>query len=184
MEFRGIPRNLEFANFADTSSSMEFHGIPWKFKCANFADMSSFMEFHGTCSAPISIYIYIYCWKSPNWSHLYDHGFHGCNTNRQAVCKSHKIFDYFSVIYRLPDDWYYIHETMVVQMTWVWTFSTMIAIIRACACWAIFVLTLTNTVHLIYIYIYIYIYYACVDVILHQMQFRFSLIVAKSSSIN
>ena len=30
------------------------------------------------------------------------------------------------MIYRLPDDWCsnYIHETMVVQMTWVWTFST------------------------------------------------------------
>ena len=49
-----------------------------------------------------------------------------------------------------------IHETMVVHMTWVWTFSTIIAIIRACACWALFVVTLTNTVHLIYTYIYIY----------------------------
>ena len=37
-------------------------------------------------------------------------------------------------------------------------FSTIIAIIRACACWALFVVTLTNTVHLIYIYIYIYKY--------------------------
>ena len=61
----------------------------------------------------------------------------------------------FFGIYRLPDDWYYIHETMVVQMTWVWTFSTLIAIIRACARWALFVVTLTNTVHLIYIYIYL-----------------------------
>ena len=60
----------------------------------------------------------------------------------------------FFGIYRLPDDWYYIHETMVVQMTWVWTFSTLIAIIRACARWALFVVTLTNTVHLIYIYIF------------------------------
>ena len=42
------------------------------------------------------------------------------------------------------------------NMTWVWTFfSTIIAIIRACACWALFVVTLTNTIHLIYIYIYI-----------------------------
>ena len=32
-------------------------------------------------------------------------------------------------------------------------FSTIIAIIRACACWALYVVTLTNTVHLIYIYI-------------------------------
>ena len=35
-------------------------------------------------------------------------------------------------------------------------FSTIIAIIRACACWALFVVTLTNTVYLIYVYIYIY----------------------------
>ena len=35
-------------------------------------------------------------------------------------------------------------------------FSTIIAIIRACACWALFVVTLTNTVHLMIIYIYIY----------------------------
>ena len=32
-------------------------------------------------------------------------------------------------------------------------FSTIIAIIRACACWALFEVTLTNTVLLIYIYI-------------------------------
>ena len=37
-------------------------------------------------------------------------------------------------------------------------FSTIIAIIRACACWALFVVTLTNTVHLIYIHTHIYIY--------------------------
>ena len=30
-------------------------------------------------------------------------------------------------------------------------FTTIIAIIRACACWALFVVTLTNTVHFIYI---------------------------------
>ena len=29
------------------------------------------------------------CWKSPNSSHMYDHGFMD-NTNRQAVCKSQK----------------------------------------------------------------------------------------------
>ena len=42
-----------------------------------------------------------------------------------------------------------------VHMTWleIGLFSTIIAIIRACACWALFVVTLTNTVHLIYIYI-------------------------------
>ena len=48
-------------------------------------------------------------------------------------------------------------------MTWVWTFSTTIAIIRACKCWALFVVTLTNTVHLIYIYIYISDTYFSVD---------------------
>ena len=65
-------------------------------------------------------------------------------------------FKYFFVIYSLPGDWCsnYTQETMVVQMTWVWSFSTIIAIIRACACWALLVVTLTNTVHLIYIYIY------------------------------
>ena len=43
-----------------------------------------------------------------------------------------------------------------VHMTWLefGLFSTIIAIIRACACWALFVVTLTNTIHLIYIYIY------------------------------
>ena len=37
-------------------------------------------------------------------------------------------------------------------------FSTIIAIICACACWALFEVALTNTVHLIYIYINIYIF--------------------------
>ena len=34
----------------------------------------------------------------------------------------------FFVIYRLPDDWCsnHIHESMVAQKTWVWTFSTII----------------------------------------------------------
>ena len=54
-KFHGIPWNLKFANFVDTSSSMEFDGIPWNLECANFADTSSSMEFHGTCSAPISL---------------------------------------------------------------------------------------------------------------------------------
>ena len=34
-------------------------------------------------------YIYITVEKSPNSSHVYDHGFMD-NTNRQAVCKSQK----------------------------------------------------------------------------------------------
>ena len=35
-------------------------------------------------------------------------------------------FKTFFVIYRLPDDWCinYIHETMVAQLIWAWTFST------------------------------------------------------------
>ena len=37
----------------------------------------------------IYIYIYIIVEKSPNSSHMYDHGFMD-NTNRQAVCKSQK----------------------------------------------------------------------------------------------
>ena len=54
-QFHGIPRNLEYANFNDTSSSMEFHvtrsapismtwAVPW-----------NSMEFHGTLGAPISM---------------------------------------------------------------------------------------------------------------------------------
>ena len=56
----------------------------------------------------------------------------------------------------LPDNWCYINETIVAQMTSVGLFSTIISFIRACACWALFVVTLTNTVHLICIYIHIY----------------------------
>ena len=37
----------------------------------------------------LDIYIYIIVEKSPNSSHMYDHGFMD-NTNRQAVCKSQK----------------------------------------------------------------------------------------------
>ena len=46
---------------------------------------------------PVYIYIYIIVEKSPNSSHMYDHGFD---------CLTIGI----------------IHETMVVHMTWVWTF--------------------------------------------------------------
>ena len=40
---------------------------------------------------PIYVYIYVYIIveKSPNSSHMYDHGFMD-NTNLQAVCKSQK----------------------------------------------------------------------------------------------
>ena len=46
------------------------------------------------------------------------------------------------------------HARMIAIIVDIWLefglFSTIIAIIRACACWALFVVTLTNTVHLIY----------------------------------
>ena len=49
---------------------------------------------------------------------------------------------------------------MEAAWSYIWLefglFSTIIAIIRACACWALYVVTLTNTVHFIYIYIYMY----------------------------
>ena len=41
------------------------------------------------CFGYMYIYIYIIVEKSPNSSHMYDHGFMD-NTNRQAVCKSQK----------------------------------------------------------------------------------------------
>ena len=63
-QFHGIPWNLEYANFADTRSSMEFNGIPWNLECANFADTSSSMEFHGTWSASISL-IRAVLWGAP-----------------------------------------------------------------------------------------------------------------------
>ena len=111
----------------------------------------------------IYIYIYIIVEKSPNSSHMYDHGFM-YNTNRQAVknwpdsqtrdaslvCESGQFLTAWRlVLYMKP--WSYIWLEFGL-------FSTIIAIIRACACWALFVVTLTNTVHFIYIYIYIYIY--------------------------
>ena len=77
-------------------------------------------------------------WKSPNSSHLYDHGFMDVITT--PIVRQSKIdFMHKQVIrpllhggshFWLPDDWCsnYIHETMVVQMTWVWTFSTIIYI--------------------------------------------------------
>ena len=87
-----------------------------------------------------NIYIYIIVEKSPNSSHMYDHGFMD-NTNRQAV-----------------KNWLDSQTRDASLTSWRQPFckSTIIAIIRACACWALFVVTLTNTVHLIYIYIYIW----------------------------
>ena len=47
VEFHGIPWNLEWINFADSSSSMQFHGISWNLECVNFDDTSCSMEIHG-----------------------------------------------------------------------------------------------------------------------------------------
>ena len=75
-QFHGMPRNLDCANFDDTSSSMEFHGtwsapislaraVPWnsmEFRRTLGAPISltravpwNSIEFHGTCSVPISL---------------------------------------------------------------------------------------------------------------------------------
>ena len=51
--------------------------------------------------------------KSPNLSHMYDHGFMD-NTNRQACLWIKSVFDCLTIGI--------IHENMVVHMTWVWTF--------------------------------------------------------------
>ena len=140
------------------------------------------------------IYIYLLKKSKPNSNHLYEHGFMViipivgqskidyrqtsdtsliiwrqpfCNFDYKMVASMKKgTFHLFvdKVNFWLPDDWYYIHVTMVVQIAWVWTFSTIIAIIRACACWALFVVTLTNTVRLIYIYTYTYIYIYISDI--------------------
>ena len=96
-----------------------------------------------TCKPHIYIYIYIIVEKSPNSSHMYDHGFMD-NTNRQAFKNwlNSQTSDASLTSCRQP----------------FCKFRTIIAIIRACAYEALFVVTLTNTVHLIYIYIYLYIY--------------------------
>ena len=142
------------------------------------------------------IYIYIIVEKSPNSSHMYDHGFMD-NTNRQAVknwlgsqTRDASITSWRQPFYRALTSskfgcFYLIdlqngclHDVrdaslvcessqfltawrLVLSMkpwSYIWLefglFSTIIAIIRACACWALFVVTLTNTVHLIYIYIF------------------------------
>ena len=49
-----------------------------------------------TCILSFLLYRYIIVELSPNSSHMYDHGFMD-NTNRQAVCKSHKeSFEWFT----------------------------------------------------------------------------------------
>ena len=134
----------------------------------------------------IYIYIYIIVEKSPNSSHMYDHGFMD-NTNRQAVKNwlDSQTRDASLTSWRQPfcdlqngclhdvRDASLVCESSQFLTAWrlvlsmkpwsyIWLefglFSTIIAIIRACACWALFVVTLTNTVHLIYIYIYLHIY--------------------------
>ena len=133
----------------------------------------------------IYIYIYIIVEKSPNSSHMYDHGFMD-NTNRQAVknwldsqtrdtsltswrqtfCKGRisclwikSVFDCLTIGI--------IHETMVVHMTWVWTFfnnysnhprmcvlSTLCGNVDKHSPFYIYIIYIY-----IYIYIYLYIYY-------------------------
>ena len=77
--------------------------------------------------------------------------FYGFQCNSSAVCESLKgFFCDLQTAWRLVlsmKPWSYIRLEFGL-------FSTIIAIIRACACWALFLVTLTNTVHLIYIYIY------------------------------
>ena len=86
---------------------------------------------------------------------MYDHGFMD-NTNRQNGCL-HDVRDASLVC---ESSQFLTAWRLVLSMkpwSYIWLefglFSTIIAIIRACACWALFVVTLTNTVHLIYIYI-------------------------------
>ena len=85
--------------------------------------------------------------------------FYGFQCNSSAVCESLKGF-----FCDLQTAWRLVLSMKPWSYIWLefGLFSTIIAIIRACACWALFVVTLTNTVHLIYIYmcvcIYMYIY--------------------------
>ena len=113
------------------------------------------------------IYIYIIVEKSPNSSHMYDHGFMD-NTNRQAVKNwlDSQTRDASLTSWRQPFcksvdclTIGIIHETMVVHMTWVWTFFNNYSNHpRMCV-----LSTLCGNVDKhspfdIYIYIYIYIY--------------------------
>ena len=75
------------------------HGRNGKYPCpVTWSNLSA--RIVGYCIHPLPmvqyyIYVYIYTYiyiiveKSPNSSHMYDHGFMD-NTNRQAVCKSQK----------------------------------------------------------------------------------------------
>ena len=77
--------------------------------------------------------------------------FYGFQCNSSAFCESLKGF-----FCDLQTAWRLVLSMKPWSYMWLefGLFSTIIAIIRACACWALFVVTLTNTVHLIYIYIY------------------------------
>ena len=79
--------------------------------------------------------------------------FYGFQCNSSAVCESLKGF-----FCDLQTAWRLVLSMKPWSYIWleIGLFSTVIAIIRACACWALFVVTLTITVHLIYTYIYIY----------------------------
>ena len=100
----------------------------------------------------IHTYIYIYdCWKKSKLK-SYVRGSHDVR-DASLVCESSQFLTAWRLVLSMKP-WSYIWLDFGL-------FSTIIAIIRACACWALFVVTLTNTVHLIYIYIYIYTVHVC-----------------------
>ena len=86
-----------------------------------------------------TIYVYIYCWKSPNSSPLYDHGF--MDVIATTIVRQSKID--------------FIHKQAIRPLLHGGS-HFVIAIICACVCWVLFVVASINIVHLIYIYIYIY----------------------------
>ena len=104
----------------------------------------------------IYIHIYIYnCWKKSKLKFLQNGCLHDVR-DASLVCESSQFLTAWRLVLSMKP-WSYIWLEFGL-------FSTIIAIIRACACWALFVVTLTNTVHLIlYIYICIYIYIYEID---------------------
>ena len=52
---RAVPWNSMYIRMRQLRWHEKFHGIPWNLKWANFDDTSSSMEFHGIRSAPISM---------------------------------------------------------------------------------------------------------------------------------
>ena len=52
---RAVPWNSMELGVRQFRWHQQFRGVPWDLECANFDDTSSPMEFHGTWSAPISL---------------------------------------------------------------------------------------------------------------------------------